>query len=63
MAKKKAKKKLIYELHDGTRYAVTGEDGKFLFCENAEGKPTQFRKAAGRGVLLEEAAEAENKEE
>lgn len=63
MAKKKAKKKFVYELHDGTRYAVTGEDGKFLFCEDAEGKPTQFRKAAWRGVLREETAEAENKEE
>ena len=57
--KKKAKKKTVFVLNDGTRYDVTGETGKFIIC----GK-TQFRKSAGRGEIVTEeiAPAAEEKE-
>ena len=59
--KKKAKSKTVFVLPDGTRYDVTGENGKYIFCGN-----TQFRKNAGRGELVTEtvpAADPEAKEE
>ena len=61
MAKKKteAKTKSVFVLHDGTRYDVTGEDGKFVYCGE-----TQFRKSAMRGELIsEEIPQEEPKEE
>jgi len=55
--KKKAKTKTVFVLPDGTRYDVTGENGKYIFCGN-----TQFRKNAGRGDLVtEEITEADSK--
>ena len=47
--KKKAKKKTLFVLADGTRYDVTGETGKYIICGS-----TQFRKSAGRGQLVTE---------
>lgn len=52
--KKKAKAKTVFVLNDGTRYDVTGENGKYVFCGN-----TQFRKSAGRGRIITEQAAAE----
>ena len=54
MAKKKEKTKRVFVLNDGTRYDVTGEDGKYVFCGQ-----TQFRKAGGRGEIVEEKVAAE----
>lgn len=49
--KKKAqpKTKTVFILHDGAKYDVTGEDGKYIYCGN-----TQFRKSANRGELVTE---------
>lgn len=56
MASKKKtapKAKTVFVLHDGTRFDVTGEDGKYVYCGN-----TQFRKSANRGEIRKvEAAE------
>lgn len=49
MAKKKAKSKTVFVLRDGTRFDVTGEDGKYVYCGD-----TQFRKSAMRGELISE---------
>lgn len=56
MAKKKDRQKKIFVLPTGEQYRVTGENGVYWFCEDADGRKTQFRKAAGRGVISEEAA-------
>lgn len=57
--KKKAKKKAVFVLTDGTRYDVTGETGKYVIC----GK-TQFRKSAKRGeIVYEETAPAAEQKE
>ena len=55
-SKKKAapKAKKVFVLSDGTRYDVTGENGKYVFCGN-----TQFRKSAGRGQIVDEPIPAE----
>ena len=55
-SKKKAtpKTKKVFVLSDGTRYDVTGENGKYVFC----GK-TQFRKSAERGKIVDEPIPAE----
>lgn len=66
MSKKKSKKRRVYVLEDGSRYNVVGENGVYFFCEGG----VQFRKAAKRGVIVEEgvptasasAADAEEKE-
>ena len=56
--KKKVKTKTVFVLPDGSRYDVTGENGKYIFCGD-----TQFRKSAGRGKLVKEnAAQATEKE-
>ena len=47
--KKKAKTKTVFVLHDGTKYDVTGENGKYIYCGN-----TQFRKSANCGKLVTE---------
>ena len=50
MGKKKAKTRLVYTLHNGDTYVVTGDTGKYYLCEG----DTQFRKSAKRGVLSKE---------
>ena len=54
MATKKkaaAKAKRVFVLHDGSRYDVVSETGKYIVCENG----IQFRKSANRGEIVEEA--------
>lgn len=55
--KKKAKKKAVFILKNGTRYDVTGETGKYVLCGN-----TQFRKSARRGEIVYDELGAEKKE-
>ncbi len=53
--KKKAKaqaEKKIFVLPDGSRYDVTGEDGKYVYCG-----ATQFRRMRGE-IVTEKVAEA-----
>lgn len=52
--KKKAKteEKRYFVLPDGTRYEVTGEDGKFVYCGT-----TQFRRMRGE-IVTEKVTEA-----
>lgn len=57
-SKKKAKSKVVFVLHDGTRYDVTGEDGKYIYCGD-----TQFRKSAMRGELVTEEIPQEQPQE
>lgn len=54
-SKKKAKTatKTVFVLPDGTRYDVTGESGKYVFCGN-----TQFRRMRGK-IVTEEIAVTE----
>ena len=56
--KKRTKAKTVFILEDGTRYDVTGENGKFIFCGN-----TQFRKSANRGRIATEKQAAEKETE
>ena len=47
MAKKKEKAKTFYVLESGERFEVTGENGKYYFCENG----VQFRRASKLGHI------------
>ena len=58
--KKKAqpKTKTVFILHNGTKYDVTGEDGKYIYCGT-----TQFRKSANRGTIAVEETKPEPEKE
>ena len=45
------KSKAVFVLHDGSRYNVVSETGKYIICENG----IQFRKSANRGEIVKEA--------
>lgn len=48
----------VFVLPDGTRYEITGENGKYVFCG-----ATQFRRSRGEILNIPVAAEAEPEEE
>jgi len=59
MAKKKAKTRRVLVTTEGDKYIITGENGKYYFCEG----DTRFRKAAHRGkVQTEEVPQEEETE-
>lgn len=51
-AKASAEEKRYFVLPNGTRYDVTGEDGKYVYCG-----ATQFRRMRGE-IVTEKVAEA-----